>query len=368
MTTVAMYHSSNPKRDPLVQYKTVDEPELQKSSSTSKPFILADIGEGIAEVELIQWYVAPGDAIRQFDKVCEVQSDKATVDISSRFDGIVDKLCGQKGDVMKVGQPLLFIRPEGSARHDANVKPNSESLHNVDHQADQLRIPTGEDGMGDFESRIKSTKDADLTLEKVLTSPAVRKLGKDYGINLNQVIGTGPQGRIMKSDVEKHMQEMSMSHGIATRTVDTKPDSPSTTSYDQTIPLRGYHRLMASTMLLSLQVPHMCYSDEVNVTELKKFREDLKSTLEDRQVKLSYLPFAIKACSLSMKEYPIMNSTIDMENMSLIFHRDHNIGIAMDSPRGLVVPVIQKCQDLSILEIALNLKSLQEKVRSYLFR
>jgi len=358
---------------------TTSSNKLEKRlSNNRKPFLLADIGEGIAEVELIQWYVGPGDSIRQFDKVCEVQSDKATVDITSRFDGIVDEICGQSGDVVKVGKPLLFLR-------ESSNESTTDSLHNIDRIADQLNIPSvnlvqPNDSMNDLGPRteynspdnkhdvVSSNSIQDLQDMKVLTSPAVRKLGKDNGINLMNVLGSGPQGRIMKSDVLKHINELKVTNPITTTTsqsnnltMDTIV-TPAVSTSNHIMPLRGYHRLMATAMQSALQVPHMCYGDEVNVTSLRNVREDLNSSLQDTKVKLSYLPFAIKACSLAIKEFPIINSSIDITQMVMIFHEDHNIGIAMDSPRGLVVPVISKCQDKSIFDIAIELKRLQEKV------
>ena len=167
------------------------------SSGGSQPFLLADIGEGIAEVELLQWFVNVGDDVKQFDKICEVQSDKATVEITSRYDGVVESLNGDVGDMMIVGEPLMMIAVEGGVAGGAGAGGGGEKKVTTDEPGEmktKLNIPSsaGGSGGGGFKAGDGS---------KVLTTPAVRKMGKEHNIDLSTVEGTGPNGRILKEDI-----------------------------------------------------------------------------------------------------------------------------------------------------------------------
>lgn len=321
------------------------------------PFLLADIGEGIAEVEVLQWFVEPGEQVKQFDKVCEVQSDKANVEITSRFDGVVESLA-DSSQMVRVGTPLMHLWVERT--NDADKATTVAPLHNVDVEQDKLHIPT-------FASSYQTNK--------VLATPAVRKLGMEYSLDLGNVVGSGPNGRVLKSDV---LQMLQQSGRIATpKNTDDKQSSTysgqSTTNakienteltkapaqgqrQDETVPIRGYNRLMVKTMTESLSIPHMCYADEINMNQVLQARKSVDG------IKLSILPFAVKAASLGMTDYPVLNSSLNLQEMTITYHANHNIGVAMDTPRGLAVPVVKECQNLSILEIAQELDRLKVAV------
>jgi 2-oxoisovalerate dehydrogenase E2 component (dihydrolipoyl transacylase) len=412
-----------------------DDDALSSSSyptMPATPFLLADIGEGIAEVELLQWFVSPGDRISQFDRVCEVQSDKASVEITSRYDGVVIALCGDVGDVMLVGQPLLHmstksttgaattassngmdvVRDLGMGSRGDAITTNATAttsiqktydahtiLNNVDDEVDRLTIPmAGTNYSSGSSGTTNGTGDIGGGGGKVLTSPAVRRIGREYSINLDAVSGTGPGGRVLKADVLRIIDRHPSSSSSSSSTLQSSqpPPPPPTTTKMTTIsatpagqreedvgkgntivPIRGYHRMMVKSMTSSLQVPHMVYSDEINVNALTDIRDSLRpmyakivanSSKKDderrsaRGSKLTYMPFFVKAASLALAEYPILNSTIDVEDMTLTFHAEHRIGIAVDTPRGLAVPVISACQDRSVLDIAEELNRLYSLV------
>ena len=344
------------------------------STSDMKPFLLADIGEGIKEVELLQWFVQPGEEVVQFDKICEVQSDKATVEITSRYDGKVGVLCGDIGDMINVGDPLVhFVRDhlDLSECHDDTDPKEMDStsdikLNNLDEEADRLHIPTQPEP---FERREEV---GDNDAGKILATPAVRRLIMEHGIDLRKLKGSGPKGIVLKADVlksvranEGHLEvlevEKNKSNATPLPSVATEQVPILASKEDEVISIRGHHRLMVQSMTRTLQVPHMCYSDEVDMSALKKYRQDLQSFSKRKGIdKLSYLPFAIKAISLALNEFPILNSSIDVDEMTITYHAQHDIGVAIDSPRGLVVPVIRNCQNLSIWEIALELNKLRE--------
>lgn len=351
--------------------------------SSKQAFLLADIGEGIYEVELLEWYVNEGQTIQQFDKVCEVQSDKATVDITSRFDGTIGQLCHDTGDMVKVGSPLLFMSGKSSeselesSRQTDNINTSPTSTH-VTVANDAMSISTIQGDSHLFkEEQTPITQEQEEKEEqgipietlrggrKVLATPAVRRLCMEYSIDLASIQGSGKGGRILKSDVFQEMELQQDTYQEVhpandNENVTALSDAKITNDQDVVEPIRGFSRIMVNSMTGTLQVPHMCYSDEVDMSALKECREQLKPMAESKGIKLSYLPFAIKACSLAMKEYPLLNTSIDAEQMTLTYHANHDIGVAIDSPRGLVVPVLRKCQNMSIMDIAVELARLRE--------
>ncbi|KAL7536655.1 hypothetical protein ACHAXR_008265 [Thalassiosira sp. AJA248-18] len=321
--------------------KMEQPPASNNTNSNSTPFLLADIGEGISEVELLQWFVAPGDTVVQFDRICEVQSDKASVEITSRFDGVVERMCGEVGDMMFVGKPLMYIAtenggnsvgPEVVEHHDqqaqevGRTQQKTTTLNNVDDEQDRLHIPsvgTNYSSYYDKEETIlldnsphEGGARSAVVTTKTLTSPAVRKLGKENNIDLGTILGTGPGGRVLKADVLKIINASSSSSSMPLGSPRESTTSSSTTT------------------------PPISSSPEMGVS------------------KLTYLPFFIKAASLAMRKYPVLNSTIDVEEMTLTYRAEHNIGVAVDTERGLAVPVVRGCEGRSVLDIAMELNRL----------
>lgn len=348
---------------PIVAFPTGRSPRSSFLSSAARrndintrtPFLLADIGEGIKEVEVLQWFVRPGDVVRQFDKICEVQSDKATVEITSRYDGEIVELNGEAGEMIQVGTPLLYmLSSEGAGTDPTEVSSTMETTH-VSIEDESTRRDTEREETPVFFHPVDN---------KILASPAVRKMGREYGIDLSSLAATGPGGRLLKSDVLSHLQA-----------TDRLPSSEATTSdpygsvapislpsIDDTdiIKLKGYSRLMVQSMTDALQIPHMCFGDEVEVGKLMDCRSDLKAMGSN----ISLLSLMIKACSLAMLEYPHVNACVhDAAAGELRLLSSHNIGVAMDTPRGLVVPAIRGCERLTVQEIQNELDRLKEAAK-----
>ena len=346
-------------------YDSDEQPAVETTVlPMSKPFILTDIGEGIHEVELLQWYVKEGDCIEQFQKVCEVQSDKATVEITSRYDGTIEKLCGAKGDMVEVGSPLMFISPVS----DDVMEIDTDFGKSEPVVADTSSIVAGMDiAPANNESLILPKTGVDNRSKiKVFASPAVRRLSMENSLDLSSIHGSGKDGRVLKGDIIEKLK----GHSIQADNLrdDTflisNKSHPKDGVHDEVIRIRGYNRAMVLAMETTLQVPHMVYSDEVDMTALRQCREDIKEMAESKGVAISYLPFAVKACSLALSECPILNSSINTVDMTLTLHANHHIGVAIDSPKGLVVPVLRNCQEMSVLDIAVEMKRLRKLVRN----
>lgn len=362
-------------RKPFESLISKNRGHLTNSLSTLIPFKLADIGEGIAEVELMKWFVKEGDDVKSFDRICEVQSDKATVEITSRYDGKVVRLHYTEGAIVKVGSALVDIQ--------ATESNNQTKLVNE-------QLPKAKESSADEneEIRIIVKSDEVSSLDKILTTPAVRKLAKENRIDLTTVHGTGPRGRILKEDI---LSLIYKSGGISTspsckvdpdssllnsrnnQSVGSRPNVtssqqppadipiniPSIATEDKKVPIRGIQRLMVKSMNAANQVKHLTLGEEISCDRLILLRKSLKSLGYKRNIKISYMPIIIKATSLALLQFPMLNATVNEDVSEMIYHVNHNIGIAMDTPSGLVVPVIKQIQKKTILEIAEELNAVQ---------
>lgn len=341
----------------------------QPNSSGIISFNLPDIGEGIAEVEVLKWYVTPGTKIAQFDKLLEVQSDKATVDITSRYDGTVHKLYYKPGDMAKTGSVLLEIKL--SAASMASYDVQSSSIQDVAVQANSSSATEN------------SSISSDVARTRGIATPAVRHIAKQHGLSLTDVVGTGKGGRVTKDDLLKVIEGKETTDNVAqSNVVDTSDSSSSTASVvssadslqsaspinlstisqDSSVPIRGLQRIMVKSMTSSWStIPHFGLGDEVIMDKLMAMRNELRPTALTLGIKkLTYLPFLIKATSLSLTAYPQLNAQLSTAGDALIHRGTHNIGIAMDTPRGLIVPNVKAVQARSILDIALELARLQQ--------
>ena len=355
-------------------------------SKVVKPFILADIGEGIAEVELMAWFVKEGDSVKAFDKICEVQSDKATVEITSRYGGVITAVHGIEGSIIKVGDALVDIETEEIAA--PGQKLATETSHQLPPTAPSDVCSGGSSSGGGGQSEAR----------KVLTTPAVRKIAKENNIDLSTLFGSGPKGRILKEDVlsfiktgnrgDSNPAPKASNSGRPAAIPQSQPPAtpapssptPSSTSAplqaptraisgaaaDVKVPIRGIERMMVKSMTEALKVPHLTYAEEVVMDNLMTVRKDLnnmlaKSTPRDQKaLRMSFMPLLIKAASMALLQFPQLNATINSEVTEVTHHGDHNFGVAMDTPKGLIVPVVKQVQTMSVVEIARELAYLQD--------
>lgn len=302
-------------------------------------FNLSDIGEGIREVIVKEWYVKEGDKVSQFDNICEVQSDKASVTITSRYDGVITKLYHKIDGIALVGQPLIDIECESGDDEAKNVTPDTEIQSNTPQE-------TKVDEVKPTKNEMKETHIQEDVSDRGFAIPSVRRIAKENKIKLTDVKGTGKDGRVLKEDILSYMKTLSQPQS-ATSDVHIKP-------------IRGYTKTMIKTMTEAMKIPHFVYHDEICVTNLVKLKQKLKMKSSEINVKLTYMPFFIKAVSNALTKYPVLNSKIDDKQENIIYYNSHNIGVAMDTPGGLAVPVIKNVQNKTILEIAKELNRLQE--------
>ncbi|XP_045493614.1 lipoamide acyltransferase component of branched-chain alpha-keto acid dehydrogenase complex, mitochondrial [Colias croceus] len=311
-------------------------------------FKLSDIGEGIREVVIKEWFVKIGDKVQQFDNICEVQSDKASVTITSRYDGVVSRLYHEVDQTAFVGEPLVDIEVESSEEDASTTKEHDISTKTTDISTSQKT-----------ENSLKKNK--------VLTTPAVRRIASQFQVDLSAVTATGRNGRLLKEDLLSYLNISSDKSNDVPETF--KSDSSFSTESnksmeileDKVVPVSGFTKAMVKSMTEAMKIPHFGFSDEYNVTKLVEVREILKQVANKRGVKLTYMPIIVKAASLSLLNFPALNSSLDNACENIIYKASHNIGVAMDTPNGLVVPVIKNVQNKKIVDIAKELNMLQEK-------
>lgn len=312
-------------------------------------FYLSDIGEGIREVTVNEWFVKLGDKVNQFDNICVVESDKASVNITSRYDGIIKKLYYDVGDKALVGKPLVDIDTDDVENDTSTSESDSHET-----KKDQESIFT----QHTFSSQPSSI--SNVTSGKPLTTPAVRRIAMEYGIQLVNIQGTGKSGRIMKEDILNHLKKTS-----SDKSSDSAPKTPSTVA-DLT-PITGIRRAMFNSMTQSNLIPSFNFCEEVDVSKLIRFKDDIKAHYEKKNVKITYMPFFIKALSNALNEFPELNASLDANHENLIVHKEHNVAFAVDSKGGLVVPNVKNVQTLTVVDIAKELSRILEKGKEGFF-
>ena len=322
------------------------------SSEHLEDFILPDIGEGIVECEIVDWLVAEGEEIVEDQAVCDVMTDKALVQIPAKYTGVVKKLYYQKGEIANVHSPLFQMAVAGqAAKADADIN-----------QA----VVKAQTNAADKPAAIKAEQTTKIVNKKAVASPAVRRKARELDVDLTCVPGSGKNGRIYKQDIEEFVK------GEVPNTIDTSPlhsgneqrTSATHSGGTRVEPIKGIKAAMAKQMVASVStIPHFTFSDEVDLTKLIALRSSLKEQYKAQGIKLTMMPFFVKALSLAMKEYPVLNSKVNDECSELTYYNDHNIGIAVDSKIGLLVPNIKSCQSKSIVEVANDLTRLTDSAR-----
>ncbi|CBF75718.1 putative 2-oxo acid dehydrogenases acyltransferase [Aspergillus nidulans FGSC A4] len=313
--------------------------------------VLKDVGEGITEVQIIQWYVEEGARVEEWKPLCQYQSDKAVDDITSRYEGIVKKLHFQADDTVPTGRALCDIEvddaqyPEDHPPTESNAETSPPARTTIDSQpVPRPTTPLPASPAAEIPSNGAKGRYA------TLATPAVRGLLKQLNVNIEDVKGTGKDGRVLKEDIHRF---------VAMR------DAPSATpslsqDADTAVNLTHIQTQMFKTMTRSLTIPHFGYADELNINNITALRKKIANDKSDPR-KITFLSFVVKAVSLALNDYPILNAKLDTSNADkpqLIMRPRHNIGIAMDTPQGLIVPNIKDVGSRSILDVAQEISRL----------
>nr|CAH8819148.1 unnamed protein product [Trichobilharzia regenti] len=337
-------------------------------------FNLADIGEGIREVVIKEWHVKVGDKVSQFDPICDVQSDKATVTISSRYDGVIDKLHLNLNEVCKVGQPLVdievnnVVKSSSSAKVESLNKPvasvNTFKAAGEAEQFENKPFVASKPFSSELDVKMQNITSqstcSNLSSSRILATPSVRRIARENIINLHDVSGSGKDGRVLHEDIQRYLAGQSQSKSQLE--TGAQSEQGLTNKYDdKIIPLNIIQCVMRDKMTESQLIPHFVLSEEIDMSKLVEFRQSINEKLiKLNNIKITYLPFFIKAASFALNEFPILNSQLDEKHENIIYKQNHNIGIAMDTKNGLIVPTIKSVQNLSIVQIAEEINRLQQ--------
>ena len=317
-------------------------------------FRMPDIGEGVAEAELIEWLVAVGDTVQVDEPVAEVMTDKATVEIPSPVIGQVSWLGAAPGDRIAIGAALIRFTVEGSGDIDSPPEPTPPiSLPEPTPPAvpSENSRPPKQNGLKDSVVIAPAPTRADPLLTRPLASPAVRRRSIEVGVELSLVQGTGPGGRISHSDLDGFING-----GSTTATV------PAVTRAAVTdIPIIGLRRVIAERMTLAkARIPHITYVEEIDVTEVERLRQSLNGQRSADKPKLTFLPFLIRALTLAIDQYPEFNAHFDDDAGVLHQYGGVHVGIATQTPKGLMVPVLRHAETQDLWRCAQEIKRLSE--------
>lgn len=333
-------------------------------------FRLPDIGEGIHEGEIVKWFVKAGDTIEEDDVLAEVQNDKSVVEIPSPVSGTVEEVLVDEGTVAVVGD--IIVKIDAPDAEEMQFKGN----HSDDSSSEEPKEEAAkEESASSQESQPEaSTQDAEVDENRTIKAmPSVRKYARDNGVNIKAVAGSGKNGRITKEDIDAHL------NGGATQTASNESaastsEETTTTSATQSVPegdfpettekIPAMRKAIAKAMVNSKHTaPHVTLMDEIDVQQLWDHRKKFKEIAAEQGTKLTFLPYVVKALVSALKKYPALNTSFNEEAGEIVHKHYWNIGIAADTDRGLLVPVVKHADRKSIFQISDEINELAVKAR-----
>lgn len=357
-------------------------------NTLSFEFRLPDIGEGIHEGEIVKWFVKAGDEVQEDDILCEVQNDKAVVEIPSPVKGKVTEVLVSEGTVAIVGDVLIKLDAPGY--EDLKFKGDHSDEEKAEEKTEAQVQATAEDGQSVDKEKVETpVKNVEESAEKVTTTPkeqpkgdtrviampSVRKFARENDVSISDVTGSGKNGRVLKEDIETFLsgdQPSAVEEKVET-TTNTEAKQPTKTSAPVTFEgefpetrekLSPMRKAIAKAMVHSKHTaPHVTLMDEVDVTELVAHRKKFKEIAAEKNIKLTYLPYVVKALVSTLREFPALNTSYDDETNEVIQKHYFNIGIAADTDKGLLVPVIKNADRKSVFAISDEINALAGKAR-----
>jgi pyruvate dehydrogenase E2 component (dihydrolipoamide acetyltransferase) len=325
-------------------------------------FKLPDLGEGLTEGEIVKWLVKAGDRIEEGQVFVQVETDKAVIEIPSPKKGVVLRLGANEGDTVQVGTVIIVIGEEGEKVAPVEKPPAEKPRPSVGVVGQLEEAPEEEEGKKaepPFQGMPSRGKGP------LLAVPMVRKLASDLGVDLQAIKGTGPQGRITKEDVQKAAKEKKIPEVAPPEKAVKLPGKVDSYGSIERIPLKGMRKTISQAMVKSkTTIPHAAGIDEADVTQLLALKSRAKEKAAQKKIHLTILPFVIKAVVSALQEHPYLNSSLDDENSEIILKKYYNIGVAVDTKDGLMVPVVKNVRGKNVFQLAEELAVLSDKARS----
>lgn len=322
---------------------------------------LPEIGEGVTEGELVKWLVKAGDSIKVDQPLAEIMTDKATVEVPSTVAGKVVSTHGKEGDVIKVGQLMITLETGAATSSSKPAVDAPKAPAPVAAKPTLAPATTSASNMISVHPPVAESR--------VLATPSTRRLARELNVDINQISGTGIAGRVTREDISAltgGAGAVSAGTPSFARTSIPKPSYQGVGGdLEVREPMKGIRKKIAEKMQMAKQIiPHFTLMEEANVTSLVSMREELKKVGLQKGVKVTYLPFVVKALIATAREFPMFNASIDDEGQAIVYKKYFNIGFAADTPQGLVVPVIKNADQKSILEISAEIMQLSDKARA----
>ena len=341
-------------------------------------FKFTDIGEGLHEGQILKWFFKVGDKVKEGDVLCVVETDKVNAEIPAPVNGIITKLGAEVGQTIHVGETLVMIDDTGKGAPAVVEAPKAEVK--VDQPKPEVKKEVAEekgaavvgevvvsnDVIASSNEGFENTQPVAQSTGKVLATPVARKMAADLKVDLSKLKGTGDNGRIMKADIQAAAKSVGTTTSATVSTSFAAPAMPA-------LPKDGVKRVKISKLrqaivkamnTANLVIPSTTLMDEIDVTKLVEFRKSQKAKLEEKGVKLTYLPFIVKAVTMAIKEYPIFNASFDHDTEEVVYKDFINIGLAVDTPDGLIVPNVKNADQKSIVTLAKEIESLGAATRA----
>jgi pyruvate dehydrogenase E2 component (dihydrolipoamide acetyltransferase) len=360
--------------------------ETHDDNSTLFEYRLPDPGEGLTEAQLIEWHVTADEEISEDDVFCEVETDKAVVEIPAPCDGQVERLISSPGDVVEVGEVIAEIWTASPPRQRGLEGLTADDTESDPTPIDREQSPAENAAVTAEESATSSTKseaietgdraddatersdgqDTTADAKRVFAVPSTRRYAREHGIDIQDVPGTGPGGRVLRSDIDDFLGETgSLSPGNDISRHPDQGSTPAVSAAEERIerrPLQGLRRTVAEKMARSVrEIPHVSSGFEADANELIKLKEKLDAEHDD--VHVTYTPILVKAVVPALQEFPMLNASVDMDANEIIEKHYYDIGVATHTGEGLLVPVIEDVDSKSIIQIARELSGLSDSAR-----
>lgn len=356
-------------------------------NTLSFEFRLPDIGEGIHEGEIVKWFVKAGDEVQEDDILCEVQNDKAVVEIPSPVKGKVTEVLVSEGTVAIVGD--ILVKLDAPGYEDLKFKGDHSDEDKAEEKTEAQVQATAEAGQVVDKEKVETPNKKEASTEntntapkeqpkgdtRVIAMPSVRKFARENDVSISEVTGSGKNGRVLKEDIEAYLsgdQPSAMEEKAETSTdaeVKQTAQTSAPVSFEGEFPetrekLSPMRKAIAKAMVHSKHTaPHVTLMDEVDVTELVAHRKKFKEIAAEKNIKLTYLPYVVKALVSTLREFPALNTSYDDDTNEVIQKHYFNIGIAADTDKGLLVPVIKNADRKSVFAISDEINALAGKAR-----
>ncbi len=307
-------------------------------------FKLPDMGEGMVESEIGEWFIKVGEQVTEEDIVGSMMTDKAAVELSSPVSGKVIKLAGEPGDMVAVGAALVIFET------DDVIGPSGP----IAAEAAPTNVAVREESVGGPSGPI-AAEAAPTNQTRVMTSPAIRRRAKEAGVDLTTVVGTGPGGRVSRQDFDAHLA----GHPPSTAVTKFAP------AVDKEIKVIGLRRIIAERMTKATQeVPHFTYVEEIDITEVEALRKHLNDKNADKSQRLTPLPFLGLALIRALREFPQCNATYNKDRNVIVQHGAVHLGVATQTPDGLKVPVVRNADRMTVHELASEIRRVSDAARN----